>query len=68
MHSPLGTLWFDPLSLDKLASFGISTSKQMLIEAKERKWLIQDGGSLGGLFGNFVVPPLILDGYMLNDI
>ena len=39
------------LSLDKRASFGISTWKQMLVEAEGRTSWIQDGSPLWGHAG-----------------
>ena len=53
------------LSLDKQAYFRISTWKQMLIQAKE----IKDG--CAPFLACWVIlwaPPLILDGYVMNDI
>ena len=53
------------LSLDKQASFGVSTWKQMLIQAKE----IKDGGARWlACWVILWAPPLILDGYVMNDI
>ena len=43
--------------------------KQMLIEARERKWWIQDGSPpMGACWVILWKLPLILDGYGLNDI
>ena len=53
------------LSLDKQASFGISTWKQMLIQAKEIK---DNGARWLACWVILWAPPLILDGCVMNDI
>ena len=55
MEENCGTLWFGPISLDKRASFGISTWKQMCwLRLKEEHRGFKMVAHYGGMLGNFV--------------